>query len=61
MEEKLERLLPDTEQRLMQFFFFEEKDITKIKSSVITFGEIESNSYSVSDFKLKTTQSKFFY
>jgi para-aminobenzoate synthetase/4-amino-4-deoxychorismate lyase len=60
MEEKLEKLLPDTEQRLMQFFFFEEKDITKIKSSVITLGEIDSNSYSVSDFKLKTIQSKFF-
>jgi para-aminobenzoate synthetase/4-amino-4-deoxychorismate lyase len=60
MEEKLEKLLAAKEQKLMQFFFFEEKNITKIKSVFIEFGEIEPKSFSVSDFKLKTTQSKFF-
>jgi len=60
MEEKLENLLPDKERKLLQFFFFEENDIVKIKSLNIDFGEIEQNSYSVSDFKLKTSQ-KIFY
>ena len=60
MEEKLENLLPDKERKLLQFFFFEENDIVKIKSLNIDFGEIEQNSYSVSDFKLKTSQNKFY-
>jgi para-aminobenzoate synthetase/4-amino-4-deoxychorismate lyase len=60
MEEKLEKLLPEKEQKLMQFFFFEEKDITKIKSVFVEFDATEQNVYTVSDFKLKTSQSKFF-
>ncbi|UCH65942.1 MAG: aminodeoxychorismate synthase component I, partial [Ignavibacterium sp.] len=60
MEEKLEKLLPEKEQKLMQFFFFEEKDITKIKSVFVEFDTNEQNIYTVSNFKLKTSQSKFF-
>ena len=60
MEEKLENLLPEEDRRLLQFFFFEEKDISKIKSSIIDFGDIDQNSYSVDNFKLKTSRKKFF-
>jgi len=60
MEEKLENLLPEEDRRLLQFFFFEEKDISKIKSSRIDFGVIDPNSFSVDNFKLNTSQRKFF-
>jgi para-aminobenzoate synthetase/4-amino-4-deoxychorismate lyase len=60
LEDKLEKLLPDNERRLMQFFFFEKSNAKKIKSSKIEFGEINTESFSVSDFKLNTTSNKFF-
>ena len=60
MEEKLEKLLPADERRLLQFFFFDEKNIIKIKSSNIAFSEIDPNSYKVSGFKPKTRRNRFY-
>ena len=57
MEEKLENLLPEEDRRLLQFFFFEEKDISKIKSSRIDFGEIDPNSFSVDVAELEIGHS----
>ncbi|MCH7773220.1 MAG: hypothetical protein IH784_02295 [Bacteroidetes bacterium] len=37
LENNLEKLISSTERKLMQFFFFNEKDVKKIKSSKIEF------------------------
>jgi len=60
LENILEKLIPSTERKLMQFFFFDEKDVKKIKSSKIEFDEHDSESFSVSEYKLNTSRSKFF-
>ena len=60
LENKLEKLLPSQERKLMQFFFFDEKDVKKIKSSKIEFCENDSESFSVSEYKLNTSRTKFF-
>ncbi len=60
LENKLEKLISSKEQKLMQFFFFDEKDVKKIKSSKIEFGEFDSESFSVSEYKLNTSRTKFF-
>ncbi|MGB5848513.1 MAG: aminodeoxychorismate synthase component I, partial [Ignavibacteriaceae bacterium] len=60
LENKLENFIESNKQKLMQFFFFDEKDVKKIKSSKIEFGEYESESYSVCEYKLNTSRTKFF-
>jgi para-aminobenzoate synthetase/4-amino-4-deoxychorismate lyase len=60
LENKFENLIESNKQKLMQFFFFDEKDIKIIKSSKIEFGEYDSESFSVSEYKLNTSQTKFF-
>jgi len=60
LENKLENFIESNKQKLMQFFFFEEKDVTKIKSSKIEFTEYDSESFTVSEYKLNTPQTKFF-
>lgn len=60
LENKLEKLIPSQEQKLMQFFFFDEKDVKKIKPSKIEFGKFDNESFSVSEYKLNTSRTKFF-
>jgi len=60
LENKLEKLIHSKERKLMQFFFFDEKDVKKIKSSKIEFGKFDSESFSTSEYKLNTSRTKFF-
>lgn len=60
LENKLENFIESNRQKLMQFFFFDEKDVAKIKSSKIEYSEYDSESFSISEYKLNTSQTKFF-
>ena len=60
MEEKLEKLLPKDDRRFLQFFFFDDKNITKIKSANIDFSETDSNSFSVTGFKPNIKRNRFY-
>ena len=55
-EKTLNYLLPKNH-NLIQFFFYNKNDVQKIKSTEIDFNEIEK--YSIKNFKLNTTKSKF--
>ena len=59
LEDKLEKFLPENRRKLMQFFFFDKENIKKIKSDIIYFGKINDDAYSVSDFRLNTTQANY--
>jgi len=59
LEDKLEKFLPENKRKLMQFFFFDKENIKKIKSNKIYFGEIDINSFDVSEFKLNTSATKY--
>jgi len=58
-EEKLANLLKDDSEKLIQFFFFEKKEIKKIKSSKIILDHVWSDKYSVSDFALNRKKEEF--
>ena len=58
-EEKLDNLLKDDSEKLIQFFFFEKKGIKKIISSKIILDDVSSDKYSVSDFALNRTKEEF--
>ncbi|MCH7722180.1 MAG: aminodeoxychorismate synthase component I [Bacteroidetes bacterium] len=60
LEKRLEKFAPEDELKLMQFFFFKENNVKKIKSSQIDFGKISTELYSVSGFELNTSRKKFF-
>jgi para-aminobenzoate synthetase/4-amino-4-deoxychorismate lyase len=60
LEDKLENFLESNKQKLMQFFFFDDNNVKKIKSSKIEFREYYGESFSVSEYKLNTSKSKFF-
>jgi len=59
-EPKLEPLLEGNSEKLIQIFFFDKKDVQKIKSTKIDFDSIDENSYDISEFKLNTTEKKYF-
>ena len=59
LEKKLEILLDGDEHKLMQFFFFDEKNMQKIKSSKIEFQNSGEDDYSITSFKLNTSQKDF--
>ena len=58
-EEKLAKLLPDKNNKLIQFFFFDKKQIQKFKSSKVIFSDANQVNYSISDFKLNRTRTQF--
>lgn len=59
LEDKLEKFLPENKRKLIQFFFFDKENIKKIKSNRIDFGKMNVDEYSISDFKLNTTQANY--
>jgi len=58
-EERLEKLLLSQDKKLIQFCFFDKKEIRKIKSSKILFEESSEKEYSISDFKLNKTKAQY--
>ena len=60
LEKKLEKYLNDDEQKLMQFFFFDGGNVQRIKSSKIEFENTGGEDYSITSFKLNTSQKDFF-
>lgn len=58
-EEKLSKLYKESDEKLIQFFFFEDKDVIELKSSKVEFHETNKKEYSVKDFKLNTSDKKF--
>ena len=59
LEEKFEKFLPGEKRKLMQFFFFDKENVKKIKSDKIDFGEIDVDAFSISEFKLNTSKTKY--
>ena len=58
-EQKLTHLLRDENKKLIQFFFFEKSQASKIKSSKIIFDNPSSEKYSITDFELSRTENEF--
>lgn len=58
-EKKLHGLLPDTKNKFYQFFFYDTKEVQRIKSSEIEFDAVKDENYSISDFRLNRTQNEF--
>lgn len=59
LEKKLEKLLTADDRKLMQFFFFKEKNVKLIKSSKIIFEDNTDEEFSISNFRLNTTHQQF--
>jgi para-aminobenzoate synthetase/4-amino-4-deoxychorismate lyase len=57
-EEKLANLI-DNSEKLIQFFFFENQEVKKIKSSKIIIDDFSNDKYSVSNFTLNRTEDEF--
>ena len=57
-EEKLANLI-DNSEKLIQFFFFEKREVKKIKSSKIIIDDFSNDKYSVSNFTLNRTEDEF--
>ncbi|MBT8391750.1 MAG: aminodeoxychorismate synthase component I, partial [Ignavibacteriaceae bacterium] len=60
LEPKLEPLIEGNSEKLIQIFFFDKKDIQKVKSSKIDFDLKDNDGYAISDFKLNTSEKKYF-
>ncbi|MCW9066055.1 MAG: aminodeoxychorismate synthase component I [Ignavibacteriaceae bacterium] len=58
-EEKLANLIDNDSEKLIQFFFFEKREVKKLKSSKIIIDDFKPNNYSVSDFTLNRTEDEF--
>jgi len=59
LEKKFEKLLTADDRKLMQFFFFKEKNVQLIKSSKIIFEDNSDEDFSITNFKLNTTHQQF--
>lgn len=55
-EKTLNKFLPKNE-KLIQFFFYDKKNVQKIKSNKILFDSVEK--YKIKNFKLNTTKNEF--
>ena len=60
LEKRLEKYLNINHRKLMQFILFDKKNVKKVVSSEIDFGDFDEDSYLVSGFKLNTSRKKFF-
>jgi len=58
-EKKLEKYLSGKEQKLIRFYFFDDKNIIRLKSDDIEFNTGDISKYSITDFNLNTTLEKF--
>jgi para-aminobenzoate synthetase/4-amino-4-deoxychorismate lyase len=58
-EKKLEDFISPEYEKLIQFFFFEKKEVKKLKSSKIIMDDSLVESYSISNFKLNRSESEF--
>ena len=59
-EPKIEGLLKGKNKKLIQIFFFDKENIQKIKSTKIDFNFLDENEYKILDFKLNTSEKKYF-
>jgi para-aminobenzoate synthetase/4-amino-4-deoxychorismate lyase len=59
-EPKLEPFLEGNQEKLIQLFFFDKKDVQKIKSTKIEFDFSKENEYDITEFKLNTSEKKYF-
>jgi para-aminobenzoate synthetase/4-amino-4-deoxychorismate lyase len=59
-EPKLEALLEENSEKLIQIFFFDKKNVQKFKSSKIDFDFNDEKDYEISEFKLNTSEKKYF-
>ncbi len=58
-EEKLANLIDNDSEKLIQFFFFEKREVKKLKSSKIIIDDFSNDKYSVSDFVLNRSEDEF--
>lgn len=58
-EEKLLHLLSSDNEKLIQFFFFEKREVNHLKSSKIIFTDFLSEKYSVTNFELNRSEAQF--
>ena len=58
-EAKLLHLLSGDSEKLIQFFFFDKREVRQLKSSKIIFTDLSDNKYSIKNFKLNRTESQF--
>ena len=58
-EKKLDKLLKENSEKLLQFFFFEKREINKLKSSKIILNDFIDDKYVVSDFNLNRSKTQF--
>jgi len=59
-EEKLSKYMSGDCEKLIQFFFFDRREVHQLKSSKIIFNDFSSDKYSVTDFKLNRSEIQFF-
>jgi para-aminobenzoate synthetase/4-amino-4-deoxychorismate lyase len=59
-EKKLSNLISGDSEKLIQFFFFDRREVHQLKSSKIIFNEFSRDKYSVKDFKLNRSEKQFF-
>ncbi len=59
-EPKLAPLLEGNKEKLIQIMFYDKKDVLKLKSTKIDFDPIDENDYNITDFKLNTTEKKYY-
>ena len=58
-EAKLSHLLSGNNEKLIQFFFFDKREVRQLKSSKIIFTDFSDDKYSIKNFKLNRTESQF--
>jgi para-aminobenzoate synthetase/4-amino-4-deoxychorismate lyase len=58
-EKKLLHLLSKDNEKLIQFFFFDKREVRQLKSSKIVFSNFSDDKYSIQNFKLNRTESQF--
>jgi para-aminobenzoate synthetase/4-amino-4-deoxychorismate lyase len=58
-EKKLEKYLTGEVQKLIRFFFFDDKNIIRLKPDEIEFDADDISKYSITDFKLNTSPEEF--
>jgi len=58
-EEKLANLIDNDSEKLIQFFFFEKREVKKLKSSKIIIDDFSNDKYSVSNFTFNRLETEF--
>lgn len=58
-EKKFNHFIDDDQKSLIEFYFFEKKEINKLKSSKIIFDDFFDNTFSVSNFLMNRSETEF--